>query len=62
MATEIKVASAPALAKPKRDLGSFLTSRQGEFSENCPIMPRGSYWDRKVSWQRYSRPLCLGCG
>ncbi len=28
---------------------------------HCPIMPGESYWDRKVSWQRYSQPLCDRC-
>lgn len=26
------------------------------------INPGEEYWDRKVSWQRYSRPVCTRCG
>jgi len=28
----------------------------------CPILPGESYWDRKVSWQRFSVPVCEKCG
>ena len=57
MATEIKV-SRPGVVLRKR------TARKPKHCAacGCLISPGESYWDRKVSWQRYSEPLCLRCG
>ena len=57
MATEIKVARPGVVLRKRVARKAKRCSACG-----CPIMPGESYWDRKVSWQRYSMPLCERCG
>jgi len=57
MATEIKVAR-PGVVLRKR------VARKLKHCSLCgrPINPGESYWDRKVSWQKFSQPVCERCG
>jgi len=57
VATEIKVARPGVVLRKRVARKAKRCSACG-----CPIMPGESYWDRKVSWQRYSMPLCERCG
>jgi hypothetical protein len=57
MAIEIKVAR-PGVVLRKRVARKPKRCR----ACGCLISPRESYWDRKVSWQRYSQPVCERCG
>lgn len=57
MASEIKVAR-PGVVLRKR------VARKPKHCAacGCQINRGESYWDRKVSWQRYSQPICEKCG
>ena len=57
MASEIKVAR-PGVVLRKR------VARKPKCCTACGslISPEEGYWDRKVSWQRFSRPICERCG